>query len=198
MTSRTRRGCRLLALLTLFAVVAAPSSAQTELPPEALVGSRVRVKTLAAQSNTLSLTGVVVGIDGPNLVVDPSQGPQERRVVPIAAIDRLDVHRGRGPATKDGLIAGAIVVGVAGGAFGWLVGALRCDGVADCNAVASQAGGIAAGMAVGGLVGAGIGAGVGSLFTKDLWEPARLRRTTTGLSVQPVRGGVGIALSVRF
>jgi hypothetical protein len=190
---------RTVARLVVLALVATPAvAAQDEVLPEALVGVRVRLAHTTDRTASKRLSGVVVGVEGPNLVIGLRGDPPRRQLVPLSAIQDLDIHRGRSRATNDGLIGGAIVVGAVGGAFGWVGGALACDGVADCNPAAKQVEGIVAGVAVGALLGAGAGAAVGSLFGKDVWEPVRLRHVRSSLSIRPTRGGVGVALSVAF
>jgi hypothetical protein len=195
----TRRMAFLLSLSTLLAGRPPAASAESEaLTPEALVGLRVRITTSAEETHSKRLKGVVAGFDGARFMIDPLEGPGERRFLPMAAVDGLEIYRGRKRATKDGLLGGAILGGAAGAVFGWIGGVMACDGVADCSPAAKQAAGFVGGAALGGLIGGGVGAGVGSLFTRDAWEPAQLAPRKAAFAIQPMRRGLRVALSVRF
>ncbi len=192
----TRRTTALLTLLLCSGAMPV-AAAPPETAPESLVGWRVRITAREDQPLWERLDGRVTAVEGPNLVIEPTSGEPSRTLQPWRSIHRLDIHRGRRRATREGFWTGAILVGAVGGALGFFAGILSTDGQ-DRNALGPAATGFTVGAAVCGLAGGALGAGIGSTIEKDDWGRTEIPRTKTGFSLQPARGGVKVALSVRF
>lgn len=185
----TRRSA--VALFTLAACSAWPAVA--EAAPSSLLGQRVRITTEGRGTFGRHIEGRVLRVGSEGIVVEshsPGSFPQS---VALRDLVRLDVHTGRRRAIKEGLLTGAVLLGVTGAA----VGATHADYLCECDSGNELSLGLSLG-AVAALIGGGIGAGVGALVEKDEWRRVEPRRMADGLSLQPVRRGVAVAYTVRF
>lgn len=155
------------------------------------VGDRVRLRT-----STGRVTGQVFGLDETGLLIRRGGDPEPVRI-PLEAVERLEVARGK----KGHAIQGTVVGFVPGAlALGYVMAAFACkDEPADCRGTE----GWVSGAVLGGSVTAGIGALIGLAIRTERWTPVATdvqgRRPTVGLGFAPAPGGgLGLALSVGF
>jgi hypothetical protein len=186
-------------VVAILGVLGGPALAQDGPEPPALelpVGARVRIQTVASGT---WIKGVLASADAGSVSLVPAEAPplgDNRLRLPTEGVTRLEVLTGRKKQWLPGLLVGA-ALGLAMGATA-AVDPTQCD----TNDVAFCSRGEAMAVA-GGTLGA-IGALVGSAVKKDVWTPVALdalgppTRPATGLQLQPVPGGVGVAMSVRF
>jgi hypothetical protein len=146
------------------------------------------------------VTATLLEMRDDSLVLRLDGGPSSAlpTAVPLSAVTRLSVQRGRRPAFAEG--AG---VGVAVGLVGGLVVALN-----DRSSGGSGNGGNqslsfpdfsglqqASEVLIGAVIGGVVGAGVGSLFSTDRWVPIPIDRLR--VSVRPGRGPGGVSVGLR-
>ena len=186
-------------VVAILGVLAGPALAQEEPPAlELPVGARVRVRTAASGP---WIRGVLASADAGSVSLVPEEAPplgDNRLRLPTEAVTRLEVRTARKRQWLPGLLVGA--------ALGLAMGATAAVDPTQCgtNDVAFCSRGEAMAVA-GGTLGA-IGALVGSAIKTDVWTPVALdalgapagRGPATGLQLQAVPGGVGVAMSVRF
>ena len=171
--------------LALAALAAPPAAAQAPVDP----GARVRV-----DAPTVDGTFWVVAATRDTLVLQrDSAGPAHR--VPVAAIRRLDVSRGRRPPLARfgrGLLIGAGI----GAAVGVVSGLASGDDPQGFLSLTAEEKAVAGGV-LAGVGGATIGGLVGVLGRGERWE-----RVDTGprvaLVAPPAGRGVGVRLAGAF
>lgn len=177
----------LLLALPLVAPLVAPLAAQDSttiappapvMPPRIGEGDRLRIGIGPKES----VTGVLLGVQDGSMVVRPDDADTPL-AVPLAAIQRLDVSRGR----RSWAAKGALVGGVVGASLGALV-ALGA-GCFDCSLDRGELVLVAAGTAGG--IGAVTGALVGLSTTSERWD-----RVPWGSSADGGAGSVGGAGSI--
>jgi hypothetical protein len=184
------------AILLAIALVAAapPLAAQDAATPTP--GTRVRLylqPTKGGSHSSSKRVGTLVRWNADTVVLSTS-GAAAETPVPRAAIDRMDVSRGR--TRLRGGLKGAAIGGVIGIATGAILGAVTYeenDCVQICVVEDSRGGDTALGGVVGGILGIPIGGIVGALNAGERWErvPPHPR-----VSIMPARGGLRVA--VRF
>lgn len=108
--------------------------------------------------------------------------------VPVTAVTRLEVFRGRSGHAWTGAVIGA----GAGAAVGTVTAVLVCES-AWCTV---DGGVIMAGLGIGILSGGLAGAGVGALIKSDRWEDVPLDRLRVGLAPGP--HGASVVISLAF
>jgi hypothetical protein len=169
-----------LAVLSL-AVLTTPLSAQA--PPQP--GERIRV---FASGGTWEGTFVALDSVAVLFVLRTGGAPQS---VSLTTLARLEVQRGRRPATGRGAKIGALV-GAAGGALLAAATYEECQPGVDpaCFGIAVH---VVGGLAVGGLIGAGAGAIVGAVVQQDAWVPINLRSLRIGATATPRGPGIELA-----
>jgi hypothetical protein len=178
---------RLPALVLAAAVVMLPleSTAAQTLPSAVGAGARVRVRVDSPPPQR-TMTGTVRTLTAHTLTLAPSGGGADAHI-PVAAIGKLEVSRGRG------IVASHVIIGaVAGAAAGGLLAgaASSCGTDPWCRFWRSLA--VLGGGGLGGVVGAGVGA----LVKGEKWMTVPVEHRVT---LAPVaRGGVGVALTVQF
>jgi hypothetical protein len=152
-----------LALLTL----AAPAAAQV---PDSLVGRAARARVVdwsavpyAVRPPQALIHGRIAAGDDSTLVLVPASGEPVR--TPLAHVRRLDLAAGGGHRGGEGLVAGALIGGMA-------VALLAVRDEASCSGfVCFGAGGAAAlGFAVGAPAGAVVGFLIGATRPGTFWE----------------------------
>jgi hypothetical protein len=180
-----------VALFTLAACSA--WSAVAETAPSSLLGERVRITTEGRGTFGSHLEGRVLRVGSEGIVVQSSSPGSFPQSVALRDLWRLDVHTGRRRAIKEGLLTGAVLLGLTGAA----VGATHADYLCECDSGNALSLALSLG-AVSALIGGGIGAGVGTLVKKDEWKRVEPSRIADGLSLQPVRRGVAVAYTIRF
>jgi len=150
-------------------------------------GERIRIATPSAEQ---PIEGRVLRADGSAIAVTRHDG----RVieVPRAAIERLEVVRGRRSYRRRGAIIGGIVG--AGFILGGYIFDSSCPNWGDPRCVMYPAAISAASAA---LVGS-VGAGIGSLIHQDRWVRLYPGRYPGRVRVVPTRRGVAFGVSVRF
>ena len=114
--------------LTLLVAVALPAYAQTDSQDlaerEALrAGKRIRVTAPSIAEKLIE--GDIIRVEDERLTLAPTKFGEPYREVPYAAITHLEVSRG----TKKYTVAGAVVMGLAGGIAGYLVGKSQLEEV---------------------------------------------------------------------
>jgi len=172
--------------VSLAVLPLAPLAAQSTAPPVP-PGARVRVR-VDSPPPPRTVIGTVRTIDADTLALAPSGGGAVERV-PLTAIDRLEVSRGRGVVASHvliGALAGAAVGGLLGGAGS------SCGGDQWCSLFRGLA--VTGGVALGGLVGAGVGA----LIKGEKWRTVPLEPRASAVPLPGGRVGVGVSLGLRF
>lgn len=139
---------------TLFVLLSAPRL-QAQRPDVRAVAAELRGARdgrVLVNLHGETIDGGVVRVRGDSVTL--VQGTATR-TVPIAAIDALWV---REISTRQGVISGAILVGLLGGAAGIYVGGM-CDYATGCSreVVKAGIGGVVIGGAIGALLGGAIG-----------------------------------------
>jgi hypothetical protein len=163
------------------------------------VGARVRLATRAAPGQWIG--GVLLSADEGSVALVPEGAPPlgaNALRLPLDDVTRLELVTGRKSAWIKGLAIGA----AAGLAMGFVmdVDPDRCG--FDDNYFCSRG----SAVATMGATAAGLGALVGAFIKRDVWTPVALRAlgppaarvAPTGVALQPMPGGVSLALSVRF
>jgi|GEM_PF-4732418 len=156
----TTRILRHLPLIIACLAVLAPAALDAQ--PTVRPGARVRL--LVPSADTL-MYGTVVALDSASLLLAPTPDSESLRV-PLAALERLEVSRGRKPSTLLGAAVGAVV-----GAGAGLGAALLLTDPEDCEFVC---GAVQVGSAViGGTLGVGWGAVIGLQTPRgpERWRP---------------------------
>ena len=144
---------------------------------------------------TGAVTFVAVRADSLVVRLDPNTWS-----VPIAAVTKLEVSRGR---NSFGAGRGALIGVLVGGVAGWIVGyagyeeCVPSGGLFDCAGVFSPEVAAFGGAMVLGTLGAGIGAVTGALVKTHRWVEVPLDRLRVSLAPQR-DGRFAFGLSVRF
>lgn len=181
--------CSALLGLLLWCALRAPSSAQ-ETPGAAQpfpAGTRVRV--FAPDAFRKPVAGQVSHVSGDTLFLLGHRNALA--AVPVAAITRTDVSRGRDH--WKGAFKGAGISALAGGGlFGVIVfaGDPNCDYCLPGRNVEAAA----IGVAIGAVMAAPVGAFFGGILGTEKWEPTSVRFALAPLTAAP---GVGVRLTVR-
>ena len=150
--------------------------------PDLVAGTRVRVHASGA---TLPLTGTIAWQDRTNLAVVRSPG--DTAIVPLTALTRMDVSRGRQSNVLRGARAGALIGAGAGVLLG-LVAMADDDSYFDYGAEVVPFGALG-----GGFIGGTIGLLIGSVTTSERWTPAG-----TTITVRPGSSGMAIGATMTF
>jgi hypothetical protein len=171
-------------LLALVVQLVSPGVAQAQ-EQETLLGPAPgdHVRLRAPSVSARRLIGSVLEADagGIRLKLEDQKEPLE---VPLSAVTRLEIGRGRRSLAREGALIGAAIVVVPWGA--WAVA--ECAG--ECMGEALVGVGLVAATS------ALLGALVGTVFKTERWERHGISRV--GAAIGPRRGGAAIALSVRF
>ena len=192
---------KLLLVVAAVGLVATGALAQ-ELPePPALelpLGARVRVRTSASSD---WIKGTLASADTATIALVPEEAPplgENQLRLPSAGVTELQLVTGKKSRWLYGLVIGA-GVGVAMG-FDMDVDSVQCEVSEDVFCSRASA------VAAMGITSAALGALIGKLIKVDVWTPVALdalgppgdsgARASIGL--QPVPGGLGVAVSVRF
>ena len=143
-------------LMVVMFVLPSQGSAQAIPTRESSVGAleagqRVRIRVRAADA--LSIEGVFLGREGPDMLLSTTRAEQAQRV----PVDRLEALWVGKRATGKGALIGAITGGAVGVGFGLFIGEVLCND-ADCEANTLGA------AALVGAYGAGAGAAGGALI----------------------------------
>ncbi len=161
------------ALLSFTMAAVGMASEPAGLPP----GSRLRVG-----SSTGALVGTLVSWEADALVLDAGQG--EPRRIPLAAVSKVELSRGKRSNAGRGAVIGAAVGAVPGLLVGW------GDSPEHENQRPVVVG------AIGAAAGAGIGAAIGWAAKTEKWEAVETARFRAGLV--PLRGGAELSLTVTW
>lgn len=170
--------------LKWFVAAALPTVLALALPMQAQlpsVGARVRVRGPCPAGYTCDpIAGTLTAISGDSITVLPTGGVHQ--VMPLQAVTRFEVSRGRRGHARTGLAVGAIVGVVALVAFGD-----DCEDtyVTDCDAVAPLAP-----LAI--AFYGGLGALVGHWIKTERWERVAVCETF----IHPTSGGLQMGLRV--
>ena len=148
-------------------------------------GERVRVFASSGTSE-----GTLVALDTGAVRLVPRSGGEEH-AIPLRAVARMEVHRGRRPAFGTGAAIGLGVGAVLGGTLA-VAAADDCEPGVDPGCLDSGTQ-LIAGIGVGALAGAAVGAVIGAGLGQDAWAPVSLARPR--FSARPTRGG-GVRLSL--
>ena len=191
---------KFLLAIALCAVSVGAHGQETPEPPtlELPMGARVRLQT---QASSEWIKGVLASADAGTISLVPEEAPplgSNQLRLPSAGVSELQLVTGKKSRWLQGLVIGA-GVGVAAG-FGMDVDSAQCEVSEDV--FCSRAGAVAA-M---GATWAAIGALIGKLIKVDVWTPVALdalgpprdSETRASIGLQPVPGGLGAAVSVRF
>jgi hypothetical protein len=188
-------------VVAILGVLAGPALAQDGPEPPALelpVGARVRIRTVASAH---WIEGFLASADAGTVSLVPEEAPplgDNRLRLPTGDVARLEVLTARKRQWLPGLVAGA-ALGLAAGAT-VAVDPTRCGANDDAFCSRGEA------VAAMGSTLAVIGTLVGGAVRKSVWTPVALdalgapsgRGSATGLQLQAVPGGVGVAMTVRF
>ena len=188
-----RHATILVAILTLTPL----TNATAQVPIRR--GERVRVTHLpicpadVCVGPRRQIVGTLMSVSSDSLLLSVDGGAGQV-FLPIISVSRIQVVRGRKPATGRGAAIGALAGGVIG-----LVGSLttykECEGF--CPGDLGRGGTAAlSGLVFGGL-GAGVGYLVGNFVTVDRWVDVPLNRLRVSLGPQR-DGRFGLGASVRF
>lgn len=191
---------RILLAVTSIALAASASLAAQE--PDVRLGPGQRVRVTVPRYEFSRVVGTVVDIQPDTLYVRWAQrrfvGSRETRwdsvttAVPIAAIERLEVSRGRRSRWLLGLGLGMAV----GGATGALAGYATGDEDPPCWVICT-AGDKAAFLGVTlGVVGGVVGVVAGALSKGDRWQ--EVPRERLRVTVAPTRTGVVLGARLAF
>lgn len=163
--------------------------APTELSAQAAIAPGARIRVTAPEIAKGPITGRVSSTDSAAITLVPLDGGmRSERVIPLAAVHRLELYRGRSHSPLKGMGTGLLVgsgagflLGVASapGDGGWV-----CEG-GECVLMGTL-GGALWGTVLGGLIGAAIGS--------PRWEEVAVSRPT--VSVLPQADGVAVAVSL--
>lgn len=185
---------RLTAALALTAAVLTSVGAQE--PPPVMIGERVRITHSCHATNggvrCRTTSGTMTALQAENLVLGPAEEPI---IVPMSAVEKLEVSRGlRGRADAGG-VAGGIVGAIVGGAMGFgACAADQCKGFNETDltflAVSAYAG-------LGALVGLGVGALIGSQVKSDLWEEVPFQPVGVSMTYRG-DGRLALGTTIRF
>jgi len=171
-----------------------PEPPALELP----MGARVRVRT---QASSEWIKGTLASADAGTISLVPEEAPPlgaNQLRLPSEGVTELEVLTGRKSRWIPGLLVGA-AAGVAMG-LDMDVDPVQCE--FDDNYFCNRTSAVLAMTATSAV----LGALVGKLIKSDVWTPVALdalgpsRETgaRAGLELQPVPGGLGVAVSVRF
>ena len=171
-----------------------PEPPALELP----MGARVRVRT---QASSEWIKGTLASADAGTISLVPEEAPPlgaNQLRLPSGGVTELEVLTGRKSRWIPGLLVGA-TAGVAMG-LDMDVDPVQCE--FDDNYFCNRTSAVLAMTATSAV----LGALVGKLIKSDVWTPVALdalgpsRETgaRAGLGLQPVPGGLGVAVSVRF
>ena len=158
-----RKGVSIVFLITLMPVLPSDGSAQAAPTRESSIDAlEVEQRARVRAADALSIEGVFLGLEGPDMLLRTIGAEQARRV----PVDRLEALWVRTRATRKGAKIGAIAGGVLGVGFGILIGEVLCNDE-DCEADTVEA---ALGLgALGAIAGAIPGALIGYLVQG--WSP---------------------------
>lgn len=194
---------RTVSLLSLTLMLPMAIRAQTVSPDlggVVLIGTKVRV--LAPGIAPEPITRKVAAMQSGVIVLEPDARGGTYVTVPIAEIERLEVHRGN---------RGAAVGGVVGGAMGATAGYLLASAVtkeeactegSDCfDDLGERMVGAAfltvAAVGGGALAGWGIGSAIGGAIVPDTWQLVPTDRIRIGI-VPRRSGGITVGISAAF
>jgi hypothetical protein len=163
----------LLAGILAFPVTPAAAGADSE-PLKA--GERIRYSTSPNREELKD--AILVEVTDKTLTVNPRKGPAKLRVVPLVAVTKLEVVRGRRPLIFEGALIGA----AAGALLGWASG-----GSEESRSWK---------MSYGFLYGTIGGTLAGAMTTVDRWKEVSKREIR--LSARPLPRGFGAQLALRF
>ena len=169
----------------------APAAAQSAVAP----GARVRITAPYLDREI----GTLIALTADTLL---ARGPRgDTLAVPVAAISRLEVSRGRRKHTWRGAGIG-LLVGTAAGAA--ISAATYHESDRSCPATDSFCGfdvspdrgeTVIAGAVLGGALGAAVGGVVGASRRKEAWRVVPLDRPRVGLAPFGKHAGVGVSLA---
>jgi hypothetical protein len=128
-----------------------------------VTGDRVRVTLIAREPQPVIGSVLELPKDELVLVAEPDSS---RRAIPLAAIEKLEVSRGRQSSALKGAAWGALIFAIPGAVLGASAGGVEDETAAET----SIAGAAAAGFAVGAVIGAGVGALLGSFGHHEKWK----------------------------
>jgi len=176
------------------------AGAHAQEPPalELPMGARVRVRTQASKE---WIKGTLAGADTGTIALVPEEAPPlgaNQLRLPSEGVTELEVLTGRKSRWLPGLLVGS-AIGVAAG-LDMDVDPVQCE--FDDNYFCSRASAVVAITATSAV----LGVLVGKLIKTDVWTPVALDALgppletgpRAGLGLQPVPGGLGVAVSVRF
>jgi hypothetical protein len=173
-------------VILLFLLPSLAGAQETQLAP----GGRVRVT--APDQGLARTEGTLEAIDGGELVLVL---PARTRRVPIASVERLEVHAGQRSRPWRGAKIGFLVGAAAGGIYGFGVGAGDEGGGCDWSG-SKAACGVTAALAVG-AAGALVGGVVGALVKSDVWREVPVGQVRVGLAPQ-AGGRFALSASLAF
>jgi hypothetical protein len=190
-----------LLLVIVLGLCGVQTRAQDMPEPPALelpMGARVRVRT---QASSEWIKGTLASADAGTISLVPEEAPPlgaNQLRLPSEGVTELEVLTGRKSRWIPGLLVGA-AAGVAMG-LDMDVDPVQCE--FDDNYFCNRTSAVLAMTATSAV----LGALVGKLIKSDVWTPVALdalgpsRETgaRAGLGLQPVPGGLGVAVSVRF
>jgi hypothetical protein len=192
---------KLLLVVAVVGLVSTGALAQEPPEPPALelpLGARVRVRTSASSD---WIKGTLASADTATIGLVPEEAPplgDNQLRLPSAGVTELQLVTGEKSRWLYGLVIGA-GLGVAMG-FDTDVDSAQCEVSSDV--FCSRAGA----MAAMGITSAALGALIGKLIKTDVWTPVALDAlgppresgTRASIGLQPVPGGLGATVSVRF
>ena len=194
---------RMLSAVAFLGLLAPGVLTADDVPADALtavVGQRVRVSpagraTAPDGRSAPAVVGVLESHDDHQLTIS-AKGMDKPAVVPLSAVRRIEVSRGRRSFAKQG----AVAVGSAGVLFGLLVGYACLEGCMEGEGTARVL--LVAPLVFGGM-GAAAGGIVGAPFRTERWErmPLPAPNASSGrvrFSVHPVPRGAAAAMTLRF
>ena len=189
MSVQLRRSGYLTMLLFGVILTGIPAVATGQELTSLQAGSRVRLRSLESGAKWLQGNLVHMGNDSLSLVTRAS----DTVVVATGSVTQLEVSRGRYSNTGQGLAIGAAVGGGLGLILGVAAATEECRGFI-CYEVGPED--VLAVTAILAAAGSGVGALIGSASHREHWTQASLPRVSA--RVQPLLGGVGVTLSLRF
>jgi hypothetical protein len=164
----------LFSAVALTIAILGAGSAAAQIEP----GSRVRISFARMDG---AAVGTLLELTADSALIDSGRGGPVRFALQGARIER---SRGR----SGHALEGALILGLAGGAFGYLAKAAH-DVVAA--SLGAKAGGGAVLPLLFGSGGAAAGALIGALIRTEGWERATIQPTA------PAGGGVGVGIAIR-
>ena len=166
-----------VSLLVLPLLVRSGSLSAQE-PPPIEPGARVRVTV--PDFGLEKSVGTCLALSNGSMQFLPQSGPSPR-TIPVTAMTRLQVSRGRKSHIVGGAVLGGLTGAVVGGTVVILGTQLGCETTGGCSVDWGEGG---RWIALFSVIGVAFGGGIGALVKTDRWEEVPLDRLRVSLAPQ--------------